>query len=272
MRNKNITTMVECAIMVALATVLSILKLVDMPYGGSVTLAAMLPVAIVAYRHGIKYGMSTALVASLLQLLLGIENFSYVTGWQSYIALAVFDYLIAYLAFGLGGIFKQWISSPALSLTAGATLSNLIRYVCHVISGATVWAGLPVPDGAALVYSLSYNATYMIPETIVMALCAIYLGSAIDFSAPIPRRKRSERVDALSGYCYMGAGLVALAGLITDTALIFSKLQDSESGEFALAGLSSVNWTAFVIVTAVFALVAGVLLLIPRYVTAKGKK
>ena len=109
MRNKKVLILVECAIMIALASILSVLKIVDMPVGGSVTLASMLPIVIIAYRHGIEYGMGSALAASLIQLLLGFENFSYVSGWQSVIALAIFDYILAYAAFGLGGVFKKAI-------------------------------------------------------------------------------------------------------------------------------------------------------------------
>ena len=255
--------------MVALATVLSIIKLVDMPYGGSVTPAAMLPIAIIAYRHGIKYGMGAAAVAATLQLLLGLENFSYVTGWVSYIALAVFDYVIAYIGFGLAGIFKKQIASQHLSLAAGVTLANVIRYVCHVISGATVWAGLPIPDGAALIYSISYNATYMIPETIIMALVAVYLGSVVDFRVKLPTRMHREKLDATAFYSYISAGFIALGALIADTALVFSKLQDPESGEFVLGGLASVNWLAFGIVTAAAGLAVAAILIAVKLVEKK---
>jgi len=255
MRNKRVLALVECAIMIALATVLSVLKIVDMPVGGSVTLASMLPIVIVAYRHGLGYGAASALVASLLQLLLGLENFSYVTGWQSVIALALFDYIIAYAAFGLGGAFRKLIKQPALSLAAGITLGNIIRYICHFISGATIWAGLPIPDAASISYSASYNAVYMIPELIISALIAVYLGGAIDFRRDIPTRVKSERLDALSTYAVMGAGLSLLVALVTDVALVFSKLQ-GESGEMELAGLSSVNWIAVGTVSAVCVIVS----------------
>lgn len=263
--------MVECAIMIALATVLSVVKIVDMPVGGSVTLASMLPIVIIAYRHGIGYGMGSALVASLLQLLLGLENFSYVTGWQSVIALALLDYLIAYAAFGLGGVFKKAIKQPALALLAGISLGNVIRYACHVISGATVWAGLPVPDAAALSYSLSYNAVYMLPELIISALVAVYIGGAIDFSKEVPTRVKSNKLDTVSTYSVLGAALVILAALVTDTALVFSKLQ-GESGEMELAGLATVNWLTVGIVSAVAAVIACALILLAVIRTKKAVK
>ena len=263
MRNKRVIAMVECAIMIALATVLSVLKIVDMPVGGSVTLASMLPIVIVAYRHGIGYGMASGLVASLLQLLLGFENFSYVTGWSSVIALAIFDYLLAYVFFGLGSIFRRVIKRPALAILAGISLGNVIRYICHVISGATIWAGLPIPDAASLSYSLSYNAVYMIPELIISALIAVYIGGAIDFSRDIPTRVKSERLDTLSTYSVLGAAFALLVALVTDVALVFSKLQ-GESGEMDFSGLSAVNWLAVGIVTATCLLICASLLIFVR--------
>ncbi|MBQ8911953.1 MAG: energy-coupled thiamine transporter ThiT, partial [Clostridia bacterium] len=65
-----------------------------------------------------------------------------------------------------------------------------MRYICHVISGCTVWAGMSIPTGGAFVYSLIYNATYMLPETIILILVSYYLGTSLDFDAQIPRRLR----------------------------------------------------------------------------------
>ena len=55
-RNKNLQALTESALMISLAVVLSFLKLISMPYGGAVTLASLLPIAIVSYRHGTKHG------------------------------------------------------------------------------------------------------------------------------------------------------------------------------------------------------------------------
>lgn len=263
MRNKRVLIMVECAIMIALASILSVLKIVDMPVGGSVTLASMLPIVIIAYRHGIGFGMVSATVASLIQLLLGFENFSYVTGWQSVVALALFDYILAYAVFGLGGIFKRVIKNQALALTAGISVANAVRYICHVITGATIWAGLPLPDAASLSYSISYNSVYMIPELIISALLALYVGGAINFRREVPTRVKSERLDTVSVYLLLGAAFAVMTALVTDTALVFSKLQ-GESGELLLSGLASVNWLAVAIVTAAAAAIAAALILTVR--------
>ena len=61
-------TLVECALMIALATVLGFIPLYELPHGGSITLVSMLPVLLVSYRHGTRWGVFTAFVHSLIQL------------------------------------------------------------------------------------------------------------------------------------------------------------------------------------------------------------
>lgn len=268
-KTNSIKILTECSIMVALSTVLSVLKLFEMPYGGSITFASMLPIAVVSYRHGTKYGLGTALVASVVQMLLGLKNFSYFTSPTSFIALALFDYILAFTVFGLAGIFKGTVKRQSLSLISGTALASILRYVCHVISGATVWAGLSIPTEAALVYSLSYNATYMIPETIILVLTAGYLASALDFRFDVPRRIKGDTLDTVSSLSLIGAGLCVLCALIADTILVFSKLQNSDSGEFAIMGLANVNWLAVGIISVSAMAVAALLIVFAHFRTKR---
>ena len=260
----KILVLTECSIMIALSSVLSIVKLFEMPYGGSITLASMLPIVILAYRHGTRIGLGAALVESVIQLFLGISTFSYFTTWQSVVALALLDYLVAFLLFGLAGIFKGRIANQSTAMTVGAACASLGRYFCHVISGATIWVGLSIPTEAALLYSLSYNATYMIPESIILVLSCAYIGASLDFTKKIPERIRGERTDAVASYLYLGAGAVALIALITDTVLVFSKLQNADDGEFFINGLASVNWTLVIVITVIAAALSAVLAVLAK--------
>ena len=236
--------------MIALSTVLSILKLAEMPYGGSITVASMLPIVVIVYRHGGRWGFSTALVASVIQLLLGLKNFSYFTTWQSLIALAVFDYILAFGVFALAGIFKKLEKRQNLAMLYGALLASILRYVCHVISGATIWAGLSIPTTAAFYYSLGYNATYMIPETIVLLLTVVYVGSVIDFKKPTPTRMPSLALDKKEAYSYIIFGLAILITLILNVAEIFPNIQNPATGEFDIRGLANTNITYVIAVSA----------------------
>ena len=174
----------ESAAMIALATVLSLLKLVDLPYGGSVTAASMVPILLIAFRYGPSWGLLTGFVHGTIQLLLGTSVFSWVTGWKAVVAVILLDYVIAFGLLGLGGLFRKAVRRQGTALLLGGLLGCLLRYLCHVLSGATVWAGLSVPTGAALEYSLIYNATYMVPETITTLVVLYYLSLNLDFTAP----------------------------------------------------------------------------------------
>ena len=231
--------MVEAALLIALSTILSVFKLAELPYGGSITLASMLPMVILSYRHGLSWGLGGGAVYAVLQQLLGLNHLSYFSTWQSVLAIIVLDYMLAFAAVGLGGVFRRPIKTQKWALACGVILVCAIRYTCHVISGATVWAGLSIPTGAALLYSLGYNATYMLPETIVTVLLACYLGALVDFRKEQPTRLVSERALSSKGRPLTAvAWLLALCGVVTDVALIFPHLQNAESGEFDFSGLA----------------------------------
>ncbi|MBQ9778418.1 MAG: energy-coupled thiamine transporter ThiT [Clostridia bacterium] len=265
-QTKRTRCLVEAALLVALATVLSVLKVAELPYGGSITLASMLPIVLLAYRNGILWGLGGGFVYAALQQLLGLNNLSYFTTWQSIVAIILLDYILAFTVVGLGGIFRRTVKNQALSLAAGSLLVCVLRYVCHVISGATVWAGLSIPSAAALSYSFIYNATYMLPEAIVLIAVAYYLGTLLDFRKEQPvRLVRDHTAPAEVNLLGVIAGLFALIGVAVDVALIFPQLQNAESGEFDVTGLkvelfADSFWLPVVIVTAVCALICAALL------------
>ena len=253
--------MTECAVMIALSTVLSIVKIAEMPYGGSITMASMLPIVVAVYRHGGAWGFGTAMANALIQMLLGLNNFSYFTTWQSVVALAIFDYVLAFVAFALSGVFKKIIKSQCAAMTLGALLASILRYFCHVISGATIWAGLSIPSEAALLYSFSYNATYMLPESIILVLVCAYISSVIDFRRDIPSRMAKDSLSKVESYSFIAAGLVLLVGIILDVVAIFPILQDELGGEFLITNLAKVNWLYVGIVTGAAILIAAALII-----------
>ena len=257
---KKTRKLIECALLIAIATVLSFIKLVDLPYGGSITAASMLPMIIISYRHGLGLGLASGLVYGVIQQLSGLNTLSWVTTWQSVVAVILLDYVIAFAVTGFGGVFKNKVTNSAAAMSLGALLCCILRYICHVISGCTVWAGLSIPTTAALSYSFIYNATYMIPETIVLVIAAYYLASAMDFDKEMPVRKKKEK----GGIYYLAAGLFAAIALIYDTVSIFSVLQDGESGEFMLTNIVNAPWNIVAIVSAICIVFSAVFLVIAR--------
>ena len=264
MKKNKVLSLTECGIMVALSTILSLIQLGSFPTGGSITLASMLPIVVVAYRHGILWGLGTGFCASLAQALLGLSAFSYVTTWQSILAVLFLDYVFAFAGYGLAGIFRKTLKKQYLAMLAGACLSGFLRYVCHVISGATVWAGLSIPDSAALLYSLSYNATYMIPDTLILAVVTVYIASFMDFRRPTPARIQREDISKTDSILISSSAALLLIAFIYDAVAIFTKLQ-SESGEFDIRLLSDVNWQAVAIVTLASIVISASLFFFVRY-------
>ena len=251
--------LVESAIMVALAVVLSLIKLAELPYGGSVTCASMLPILVIAYRNGPLWGLGSGLVFSVVQLVTGLSVLSYVTGWQSVLAVILLDYIFAFVVSGLGGIFRKQGRSQETALIFEALLVSVLRFFFHVVSGATVWAGLSIPDGAALGYSLVYNATYMIPETIVLLIATLYIGSILDFSYDIPRRFPSEaRRKTSHSVLSFAIRLVTVGALMFDVAAIAAHLQDPDTGKFTFSHMAEVPWSTVSVVSIVALLLCAV--------------
>lgn len=179
--NKKIVMLTESAIMIALATVISLLK-IEWPFGGSITICSMLPILIIGYRYKALWGCVTGLVYGLVQMIFGLSNFSYATSFVAAIMILLFDYLIAYAVVGFGGLFRN-IKSQPLGLALGGLAAGFGRFVCHFISGVTVWGGF-AEDMPAWLYSIVYNGAYMLPETIILMVGAVIVGLIIDFRSP----------------------------------------------------------------------------------------
>ena len=105
--------LVECALMIAIGTVLSNIKFFTMPNGGSVTLLSMLPFVLVSFRHGAKWGIMTAFVNSLIQLVQGLGNLAYCQTLTAQVGCVLLDYLLAFTVLG----FACLIAKPFRSRT-----------------------------------------------------------------------------------------------------------------------------------------------------------
>ena len=229
----SVRRLTESGILLAIAFVLSVIRLMRMPFGGSITLGCMFPVILLAYRYGTAWGLFSGLAFALLQLLTGLDNLSYATSFWAAAAILLLDYLIAYTALGLGGIFRRLLPSQSGALLCGTLLCCVLRYLCHVVTGCTVWAGVAVPTAEGLVYSLTYNAAYMIPETLITAGIAWYLGRVVDFRPDTPRRVKAEKGGlwtALGLLAAVAAVVIAavwvVVGVQTEEGFVLSRLAD----------------------------------------------
>lgn len=192
-KQQKIRRIAETAIMIALSTILSELAVIEFPFGGSVTVFSQVPMVVIAYRYGLKWGIFSSITMGLIQLLFGLENFSWVSGIVAYLILIFADYVVAFGALGLGGMFKNKIKNPVVSISLGAAVVSVIRFVCHFISGVTIWGDYS--DGAQSVwaYSLTYNAGYMVPELIITVIGCAVLASVFDLSSPEIKVRKSKK-------------------------------------------------------------------------------
>ena len=251
---------------------LSLIKLVGLPYGGSITVCSMLPVLIIAYRHGTAWGLLTGLTYGLLQMLLGINNLSYATSALAAAAIIVLDYLAAFAVLGLAGLFRG-IRNQSSGLVWAAVITGLLRYLFHIVSGCTVWAGLSIPTTDAFLYSVGYNGTYMVPEILITAVGACAISGMLDFRSTAITRAQKRAAAPDMAVLYAGIGITALVfAVIWNIKEIAVTLQNPETGDFDITGLSAVNWPSVLIVTAVCALIFALGLLLARRVPADDKR
>ena len=130
MKNSKTLTLVEGAVMVALATVLSFIRVYKLPWGGSITLLSMLPIAVFSIKHGVAKGLGAAFVFSLIQFIQGITDGLF--GWGlspiMLVACIFIDYLAAYTVLGVAGMFRK---KGAVGWIAGTTSSAALLSGSH---------------------------------------------------------------------------------------------------------------------------------------------
>lgn len=164
MTKTNTKRLVESALMVALAAVLSLIKIWKMPLEGSVTLLSMLPICLISIRHGVKWGLFVSCFYSVVQIALDLSSLmSWGMTATIWVGALVFDYLLAYTSLGLAGLFRK---KGTVGIICGISLSMVLRFVSHFISG-TIFFDIWCPDGWNVAwYSVCYNGAYMLPELI----------------------------------------------------------------------------------------------------------
>ncbi len=181
MKKKTTLILVESAMMIAMAVVLSFIKIYEFPQGGSVTLASMAPIVLLSYRHGIKWGLGAAFIYSLLQMILppGFIPPPAKTLF-AFAGVALLDYIIAFTVLGTASFFGKLFKNKVLAGVAGAVAVTALRLVCHFLSGIFVWSSY-APEGTPVwLYSLGYNGTYMLWEIIITAAVTAILLPVLD--------------------------------------------------------------------------------------------
>lgn len=175
--------LVECAVMLALSTALSMVKVYEAPLGGSVTLFSMVPIIMASLRWGSGWGVFTAFAHSVIQLILGLGSVAYVPDVLGIIGCVMLDYILAFSVLGLSSLFSKMlgaIKNRTLNIALSATIVCALRFICHFLCGAVVWYSITKTGGwndlvmrtGMWTYSFLYNISYMGPEIILTVISA----------------------------------------------------------------------------------------------------
>lgn len=168
---KKLTT---TGVLLALGLILSLIKLFDAPYGGSVTLASMLPVILIAVLYGPKWGVLSGLVFAVLTMLLTGIPAPPVPDMLSYFLVIILDYILAFGGLGLaGGIYRKIPGKAALPVSAAVVV--FLRFICHFLSGILIWRVYAWEGCGAAMYSFLYNGSYMLFEFLITVLLSVPL-------------------------------------------------------------------------------------------------
>lgn len=161
MKNKHLYKICECAILIALSLALMPIEIPGPAFGGDIDLV-MIPLFILAYRNGALYGVISGAAFGFLKCLIGGG-----IGWG--LPSILLDYVLAYSAVGMAGLFKDKSWAIELSTFIGCAS----RFIIHFISGITLYM-ITAPTEVAgvtfanpVIYSIVYNALYMLPNTVI---------------------------------------------------------------------------------------------------------
>jgi thiamine transporter len=155
---------VEAGVMIALAVVLHLVKVYQLPAGGSITAGSMVPLIYIALRYGPGLGMLTGAAYGLIDF--AFEPFFV------HPAQFILDYPLAFAVLGLAGLIRRW---PA----AGAAFGVALRFVCHFVSGVVFFASSAPKGQNVWVYSAIYNGSYLLPELVISAFLTYLVFAAL---------------------------------------------------------------------------------------------
>ena len=176
----NLTTLTECAIMLALSFALSCAKLFEMPMGGSVTVASMLPVMLISIKYGAGTGLATCFVYSLTQLMQAVASanvFPYCENPTTLVLCILFDYVVPFTVLGLAGLFHKMklTKNTEINIYIGIISVVVLRFLCHFITGVAIW-GQWAPEGMGkYLYSFLYNGSFLSLDFIICIVCAVLM-------------------------------------------------------------------------------------------------
>lgn len=180
------------AVAMALSFALSYAKLFSLPQGGSITFASLLPLMIYSCMFGTRRGL---IVCTLYGFLQAIQD-----PWLLHPMQVLLDYPLAFGFIGVSGIFMEkgvFKEKKILAFLLGGVVAVLLRYICHVFSGAFVFASITkYPTmGAAFAYSLSYNS-FAFADMAISLVAGSFLFTSKSFTAAMQQSSDVNKLTA----------------------------------------------------------------------------
>jgi thiamine transporter len=178
---KDPRVLTEAALALALAFVLGLIKVFEMPFGGSISLE-MVPLILLALRQGPWVGIAAGAAYGLLDLITPPV-------FAVHPVQVLFDYPLAFGVLGLAGFFRPTVRGAIL----GTVVAVFARFLCHFVSGVVFFASYAPEGWNPYLYSAVYNAAYLVPSLAVALIAVVVLLRALEAAQPSPRQLRYRR-------------------------------------------------------------------------------
>jgi thiamine transporter len=174
---RDTRVLTEAALAIALAFVLGLIKVWKMPFGGSISLE-MVPLILLALRQGPWVGIVAGAAYSLLDL--AVEPVAL------HPVQVIFDYPLAFGVLGLAGFFQPTVRGAVL----GTVVAVLARFLCHFVSGVVFFASYAPEGWNPYLYSVAYNAAYLLPSLVLAIIVVMVLLRALERAQPSARQAK----------------------------------------------------------------------------------
>lgn len=170
----SVRMLAEGGIMIALSVLLSLIKIYQMPNGGSVTAGSMVPILLFALKWGLGPGVTVGVAYGIIDFIIKPSFYHPIQ--------ALLDYPIAYGLLGLAGIFyvmsDKDSKSDTIKIALGISLAVIGRMIAHVLSGVIFFAEY-AGDMNPWLYSISYNASFLVPELLISVVIIVLIWKPI---------------------------------------------------------------------------------------------
>ena len=182
-------TISYAAVCIAMSFALSYLAPIHLPYGGSVTIASLLPLMIYSYMFGVRKGVFAGAIYGLLQV---IQD-----PWILHPAQLLLDYPIAFAGIGLAGMFRgvhALDKAPQVKFLLGALVGSAIRYLAHLFAGVFAFGQFAADYGfdSDWLYSLTYNS-FVFADIAIAIVVGIFVFSSKSFMTVVDRYNRPAK-------------------------------------------------------------------------------